>query len=160
MGRKINFDSYLRSHVDLMRSYVNTFTPCKFIYNSFFSFGDINTSAMSPKEQWAFEIVMSRYNLCSIYHGGSYANMAFIFSEMTNSYLNDYKKTSELMKNVQVAFQYFNEGYQPLKRLLPVFDAVEALVSQPMKEQYPEVNKGMFEVFASIIQCNVAYLKI
>lgn len=124
MARKVSFDNYLKAHVDLMKSYVQTFTPCKFIYKSFFTEGTIDTSGMSVKEQWAFEIVMSRYNVCSIYHGGSYANMAVIFNETDKSYSNAYKGTSELMKNLQVAFQYFKEGYSPLSRLASVYDAV------------------------------------
>lgn len=124
MSRKVAFDNYLSSHVDLMRAYVSTYTPCNFLYGSFFGGSDIDTSKMSQKEQWAFEIVMSRYNLSSIYQAGSYNSMRVIFTETAASYREGVKINPDLIKNVQIAYQYMNEGYQPLKRLLPYFDAV------------------------------------
>jgi hypothetical protein len=39
MTRKVAFDNYLKSHVDLMRSYVTTYTPSPFAYASFFTSG-------------------------------------------------------------------------------------------------------------------------
>jgi len=39
MMRKVMLDNYLKSHVDLMTSFVSTFTPCNFIYNSYFTSG-------------------------------------------------------------------------------------------------------------------------
>ena len=39
MARKVQFDNYLKSHVELMRSYVSTYTPCNFHYASFFTGG-------------------------------------------------------------------------------------------------------------------------
>jgi hypothetical protein len=39
MKRKVIFDNYLSSHVDLMKSYVGTYTPCNFIYASYFTSG-------------------------------------------------------------------------------------------------------------------------
>lgn len=30
MAKKVGFDNYLASHVDLMKAYVSTFTPCNF----------------------------------------------------------------------------------------------------------------------------------
>ena len=80
MAKKVAFDNYLSSHVDLMKAYVSTFTPCNFQYASFFGGPDIDTTGMSPRDQWAFEIVMSRYNICSIYHAGAYNNMRTIFT--------------------------------------------------------------------------------
>ena len=86
MAKKVAFDNYLLSHVDLMRAYVSTFTPCNFSYGSFFGSEEIDTSGMSQKDQWAFEIVMSRYNLSSIYHAGAYNNMRTIFTDTAASY--------------------------------------------------------------------------
>ena len=86
MTRKVSFDNYLASHVDLMKAYVSTFTPCNFAYGSFFGGSDIDCSGMSQKDQWAFEIVMSRYNLSSIYHAGAYNNMRTIFTDTAASY--------------------------------------------------------------------------
>ena len=160
MSRKVGFDNYLSSQVDLMRAYVSTFTPCNFSYSSFFGGPDIDCNGMSAKDQWGIEIVMSRYNLSSIYHAGAYNNMRTIFTDTASSYREGAKPSSELIKNIQIAFQYFNEGYQPLKRLLPYFDAVESLTSAPVREKYPELNKIMFEVYTCMITCNLAYLKI
>jgi len=107
-----------------MRAYVSTYTPCNFHYSSFFGGADIDTTGMNQKDQWAFEIVMSRYNLSSIYQAGSYNSMRVIFTETANSYKEGARGSQDLIKNVQIAYQYMNEGYQPLKRLLPFFDAV------------------------------------
>ena len=79
MTKKVAFDNYLSLHVDLMKAYVSTYTPCNFIYASYFGGPDINTTSMVPKDQWAFEIVMTRYNISSIYHAGAYGNMRTIF---------------------------------------------------------------------------------
>lgn len=76
------------------------------------------------KDQWAVEIVLSRLNISSIYQAGSLNSMRTIFMETANSYKPGYKATSDLVKNIQITYQYFNEGYQPIKRLLPYFDAV------------------------------------
>jgi hypothetical protein len=59
-----------------------------------------------------------------------------------------------------VTYQYFNEGYQPLKRLLPYFDAIESLASPGSKSNFLELNHKMFEVYTLMVSCNVAYLKI
>ena len=53
MTRKVGFDNYLSAHVDLMRAYVSTYTPCNFIYGAFFGGPDIDTTAMTQKDQWA-----------------------------------------------------------------------------------------------------------
>lgn len=64
------------------------------------------------------------------------------------------------MKMVQITYQYFNEGYQPLKRLSPYFDAVEALASPGSRSKYIELNRGLFEIYTMMVSCNLAYLKI
>lgn len=80
MARKIAIDNYLSAQVDLMKSYVSTLTACDFIYNCFFSSEKIiDTTGLNIKEQWAFEIVMSRYNISSIYHAGAIGAMSIIF---------------------------------------------------------------------------------
>ena len=79
MTRKVQFDNYLKSHVDLMRSYVTTYTPCNFQYASFFTGGQIDTNGLQMKDQWAVEIVLCRLNVSSIYHAGAYNNMRVIF---------------------------------------------------------------------------------
>ena len=86
MAHKVTFDNYLASHVDLMRAYVSTYTPCNFSYSSFFGGVDIDTTGLNQKDQWALEIVMSRYNLSSIYHAGAYNNMRTIFTDTAPSY--------------------------------------------------------------------------
>jgi hypothetical protein len=86
MGRKVMFDNYLSSHVDLMKSYVATYTPCNFIYASYFTSGEINTTGTSAKDQWAIEMVISRLNLSSIYQAGSLNHMRIIYEQTANSY--------------------------------------------------------------------------
>lgn len=54
MTKKVAFDNYLKSHVDLMKAYVATYTPCNFIYGSYFGGADINTTSMTQRDQWAF----------------------------------------------------------------------------------------------------------
>jgi len=49
MAKKIKFDNYLKSQVDLMKIYVGSNVPCQFKYNGFFSGQDINTAAMTIK---------------------------------------------------------------------------------------------------------------
>ena len=124
MGRKVMFDNYLSSHVDLLKSYVSTYTPCNFIYASYFTNGEINTTGLNGKDQWAIEIVISRLNISSIYQAGSINNMRIIFMQTANSYNQGCKISPDLVKNLKVTFDYFNEGYQPLKRMLPYFDAI------------------------------------
>ena len=94
MARKVSFDNYLSSHVDLMRAYVSTYTPCNFSYSSFFGGPDIDCNGMSQKDQWAIEIVMSRYNLSSIYHAGAYNHMRTIFTDTAPSYREGAKPSS------------------------------------------------------------------
>ena len=108
MTKKVIFDSYLSSHVDLMRAYVSTYTPCNFSYSSFFGGSDIDTTGFSQKDEWALEIVMSRYNLSSIYHAGAYNNMRTIFTDTANTYKEEAKASAELVTNIQITFQYFN----------------------------------------------------
>jgi len=80
--------------------------------------------SLSQKDQWALEIVMTRYNLSSIYHAGAYANMRTIFEAVASSYKEGVKPAPQLIKDIQITYQYFNEAYQPLKRLLPYFDCI------------------------------------
>jgi hypothetical protein len=35
MTRKVAFDNYLQAHLELMKAYVTTYTPCNFAYSSF-----------------------------------------------------------------------------------------------------------------------------
>lgn len=86
MSKKVSFDNYLKSHVDLMRAYVTTYTPCNFAYASYFGGPDIDTNGLNQRDQWALEIVISRLNICSIYHAGAYNSMRTIFTETANSY--------------------------------------------------------------------------
>jgi hypothetical protein len=80
MSRKVAIDSYLQGQVDLMRSCVSTYTPTNFSYNCFLTSGTLNTAGLSPKEQWAVEIVFSRLNVSSIYQAGSFSSMRIIFA--------------------------------------------------------------------------------
>ena len=160
MTRKVPFDNYLKSHVDLMRSYVSTYTPCNFVYGCFFTEGTIDTTGLQMKDQWALEIVMARLNISSIYHAGAYNNMRVIFMETPKSYKEGFKASSDLVNNLKIAYQYFNEGYQPLKRMLPYFDSIENLASSQTKNKYAELNKNMFEVYTHMVTLNLAYLKI
>jgi hypothetical protein len=86
--------------------------------------------------------------------------MRTIFTDVASSYKEGTKTPPQLIKDIQVTFQYFNEGYQPLKRLLPFFDSIESLASQPTRTKYPELNRIIFEVYASLVTINLAHLKI
>lgn len=160
MGRKVSFDNYLKAHVELMRSYVCTYTPCSFSYAGFFTSGEINSTGLQPREQWALEIVMTRLNLSSIYQAGALNSMRVLFLETANSYRPGFKATAELVKNVQITYQYFSEGFQPVQRLLPYFDAVESLLSPDTRARFLELNRQMFEVYANLLSINLAFLKI
>jgi hypothetical protein len=160
MTRKVAFDNYLAAQVDLMRAYVSTYTPCPFSYASFFGGPEVDCADLGQKEQWAVEMVMSRYNLSCIYHAGAYNSMRTIFTDTAASYREGAKPSPELIKNVQITYQYFNEGYQPLKRLLPYFDALESLASPALRGKYPELNRTLFQVYTQLLTCNLAFLKI
>lgn len=86
--------------------------------------------------------------------------MRVIFTDTAPSYRENAHPSAELVKNIQITFQYFNEGYQPLKRLLPFFDAVESLSSSQVRSKYLELNKTVFEVYTEMVTCNLAFLKI
>jgi hypothetical protein len=53
MAKKVGFDSYLVSQVDLMKAYVTSYTPCNFAYASFFGGLDIDTTGLTSRDQWA-----------------------------------------------------------------------------------------------------------
>lgn len=53
MAKKVGFDSYLVSQVDLMKAYVTSYTPCNFAYASFFGGLDIDSTGLTPRDQWA-----------------------------------------------------------------------------------------------------------
>lgn len=68
----------------------------------------VSTAGLSIKEQWAIEMVMSRYTINSIYHAAAYSSLAFIFSETSASYEKNYKNSAKLVTNLQISFKYFN----------------------------------------------------
>lgn len=109
MTKKVDFDSYLKSQVDLMRACVSTSYPCQFSYNGYMDSSQIiNTGGLTTKEQWAIEMVMSRLTINSIYHAAAYSSLDFIFKETSNSFFKDYKNSSKLITNLQITFKYFN----------------------------------------------------
>lgn len=127
MALKIDFDNYLQSQVDAMRGCVFSAIPCPFSYNGFMnSDAKITTSGMGVKEQWAVEMVMSRYNLSSIYHAAAYSSLEYIFMETASTY-EKVKDAPKFINNLQISFKYFNEGYQPLNRLSEVYNTLEEL---------------------------------
>ncbi len=79
MSFKIRFDEYLKSQVDLMKTYVGTGTNCHFAYNGFLGSKSILTATMGIKEQWGFEIIMSRLLLSSVYIGGAIQSIGKLF---------------------------------------------------------------------------------
>ena len=80
MTKKVQFDNYMKAQVDLMRGCVMASVPCPFVYASYLD-GEKTVSAagISTKEQWAVEMVMSRYTINSIYHAAAYSSLEFIF---------------------------------------------------------------------------------
>lgn len=134
MTKKIEFDNYLKSQVDLMRGCVTASFPCAFVYSSYLDpEKTVSTAGLSTKEQWAIEMVMSRYTINSIYHAAAYSSLAYIFAETNGSYDKGYKNATKLITNLQIAFKYFNEGYQPLKRLSQAYTTLELLFSKNSK---------------------------
>ena len=109
MTKKVEIDKYLKSQVDLMRGCVSVSFPCPFVYGSYMdSDRTVSTAGLSIKEQWAIEMVMSRYTINSIYHAAAYSSLAFIFSETSASYEKNYKNSAKLVTNLQISFKYFN----------------------------------------------------
>ncbi len=49
MSYKVRFDEYLKTHVDLMKTFVSAKTNCQFAYNGFLSPKSILTATMNPK---------------------------------------------------------------------------------------------------------------
>lgn len=87
---------------------------------------------------------MTRLNVSSIYQAGALNSMRVVFLETGNSYRSGFKGTADLLKNIQINYQYFSEGYQPVQRLLPYFDAIESLASGETKGKHLELNRQMF----------------
>lgn len=127
ISRKIEFDNYLKNQVDAMRACVQGSVPCPFTYSGYMNSDELVTTAgMGVKEQWAIEMVMSRYNLSSIYHAAAYGSLEYIFTETAESFTK-IKEAPKFINNLQIAFKYFNEGYQPLRRLAEVYPTLEQL---------------------------------
>ncbi len=137
MSWKVHLDNYLKSQVELMKYAVTNSCNCGFKYNGFFSTKPICTRNMTAKEQWGFEIILSRLILCSIYQAGSYEAMAVIFGQTTVSYQSGYSNADELLKNLKMAFSYFTEAVSPLQRLDGVFRDVQQLFSEETIAEYP-----------------------
>ena len=130
MGLKVEFDNYLQSQVDVMRACVFAGVPCPFTYNGYMnSDATITVSGLGVKQQWAIEMVMSRYNLSSIYHAAAYSSLEFLFMETANSF-EKVKEAPKFINNLQICFRYFNEGFQPLKRLAEAYSAIEQLLGE------------------------------
>lgn len=71
----------MKAQVDLMRACVAGSRPCPFVYKGYMDNARVvSTSGLSTKEQWAIEMVMSRYTLNSIYHAAAYSGIEFIFN--------------------------------------------------------------------------------
>lgn len=92
---------------------------------------------MSVKEQWGFEIIMSRLLLSSVYIAGSLKSIEKIFQETVNSYEEGYSNTGLFTQHLQIMWKYFSESLGPLKRLYPVVQDVGKLFSPYVLEQYP-----------------------
>lgn len=108
-------------------------------------------------------MVMSRLTISSIYHAAAYSSLGYIFSETSNSFRKDYKNSPKLVTSLQITFKYFNQGYQPLKRLSEVYDTLEQLFSrnnQQAIKNIPEVRKQIFYSIRFLIGCNLAYIKM
>lgn len=81
MTKKVEFDNYLKNQVEIMRAHVQNMIACPFAYVGYMNPSKIiSTAGMGIKEQWAIEMVMSRLNICSIYHAAAYSSLSYIFS--------------------------------------------------------------------------------
>lgn len=156
MARKVEFDNYLKKQVDAMRACVYGGVPCPFEYNGYMNSDQpISMAGRTAKEQWAVEMVMSRYNLSSIYHAAAYSSLEFIFAETAPSFTK-IKDAPKFINNLQVAFKYFNEGFQPLKRLAEAYPALEQLIKNPPLEARREI----FFTIKDLVAINLCYLKL
>ncbi len=63
-----------------MKACVYASIPCPFSYASYMDAEKtVTTAGLTNKEQWALEMVMSRYTINSIYHAAAYSSLEFIF---------------------------------------------------------------------------------
>lgn len=64
-----------------MRACVLNSYPCPFEYASYMDAEKVvSTSGLTTKEQWAIEMLMSRYTINSIYHAAAFSSLEFIFT--------------------------------------------------------------------------------
>ena len=104
-------------------------------------------------------MVMIRYNLCSIYHGGAYSSLEKIFLKTKESYGKNFKEAPSYIQNLQITFKYFREGFEPLNRLANVYGTLEELLSNS-SEGILDMKKDVFLTVKDLIGCNLAYLKL
>jgi hypothetical protein len=63
-----------------MKLLVRLNIQCPFSFNPVYGNTAVDASNMSIKEQWAVEMIMTRYILSSIYHLGAYSALMTVFS--------------------------------------------------------------------------------
>ena len=146
-----------------MRACVLASLPSPFLYTSYLDpEKKVSASGLNTKEQWAIQMVMSRYTISSIYHAAAYSSLEFIFRYTNNSYDKNYKESANFIKNIQIAFKYFNEGYQPLKRLLSGYQNLTQLLSKQFIQQNEilQVHPQIFKSITNLVACNLGYLKL
>jgi hypothetical protein len=80
MLNKVYFDKYLQAQVDLMRACIEESRPCPFASLSCMdSAKTISTAGLATKEQWAVEMVLSRYIVNSVYQIGAFSDLDAIY---------------------------------------------------------------------------------
>ena len=52
----------------------------------------------------------------------------------TQSYDEGFKGVGDFTKNLQICFQYFNEAYDPINRILTVNDSLRQLLTPATRE--------------------------
>lgn len=112
-----------------MKLLVRLGVSCPFQYLSVYGETPIDSSNMSIKEQWAVEMIMSRYTISSIYHLGAFSSLMSVHQMTKESYSPKFKDHIIFTKDVDVAISYFKEAYFPIVRFSSVFSWVEKLLT-------------------------------
>lgn len=89
-----------------MKLFVRLKLQCPFSYLPVYGKVAIDASNMSTKEQFAVEMIMTRYTFSSIYHLGSYSSFMTLIPMTKASYEQKFKDLSVFTSQLSVATSY------------------------------------------------------
>lgn len=90
-----------------MKLFVRNNQPCGFSYLSVYGTGQIDTSPMTIKEQWALEMLMTRYSTSAMYHLAAFNQIQALLTSTKETYDPKCKNLAAFSNNVQMALTYF-----------------------------------------------------